>query len=116
MRVSGFMIPAEKVVTCGPKDTLRKAMDLLLEHKIGAIVVLEDNKSLGIITKTDILKAYKDEVSLDHPVEQIMSTKLETCDETMSRDQAARVLEQNKVTSLFLVHRGSTPYVDLVNL
>jgi hypothetical protein len=40
MHVSGFMIPAEKVATCGPTDTIKKAMDLMLEQKISAVVVL----------------------------------------------------------------------------
>jgi CBS domain-containing protein len=99
MRVSGFMVPAEKVVCCDPKDSIRKVMDLLLEHKIGAVVVLKDNVPLGIVTKTDLVRAYQENLTLDHCAEEIMSTQLETCDETMDRDQAARILERNKVTS-----------------
>jgi CBS domain-containing protein len=97
MRVSGFMVPTDKVVCCDPKNTIRKVMDTMLEKKIGAVVVLKENVPLGIITKTDIMKAYKDNLTLDHSAEEIMTTNLETCDETMSRDQAARVLERNKV-------------------
>jgi CBS domain-containing protein len=97
MRVSGFMVPADKVVCCDPKNTIKKVMDTMLEKKIGAVVVLKENVPLGIITKTDIMKAYKDNLTLDHSAEEIMTTNLETCDETMSRDQAARVLERNKV-------------------
>jgi CBS domain-containing protein len=46
MRVSGFMIPAEKVVTVSPTNSVHKVLDLILEHNIGAVVVIqhEDKK------------------------------------------------------------------------
>jgi CBS domain-containing protein len=99
MHVSGFMVPAEKVFTVAPTDTIRQAMDLMLEHKIGAVVVLVTGTyhvPIGIITKTDLLKAYHDNLTLDHPVKEIMTKDLATCTETMSRDQAARILERNQ--------------------
>lgn len=101
MRVSGFMVTADNVVSCKPDDTIRTVSELLLRHKIGAVVVLKDsNNPVGMITKTDILKAYNNELTLDHTAEAIMSKELEVCDENMSRDQAARVLERNKVRIL----------------
>ena len=93
------MVPAEKVITCQRGDTIRSLVELLLEHKIGAVVVLEEPSGYpaGIVTKTDILRAYNANLTLEDKVEAIMSRHLATCDETMSRDQAARVLERNKV-------------------
>ena len=60
------MVPADKVVCCDPKNTIRKVMDTMLEKKIGVVVVVKDNVPLGIISKTDIMKAYKDNLTLDH--------------------------------------------------
>ncbi len=77
-------------------DTIRHTMDLLLEHKVGAVVVLKDGAPLGIVTKTDLLKAYSDNLTLDHFVAEIMSTHLETCLDTMERDEAAHILERNR--------------------
>jgi CBS domain-containing protein len=93
------MVPAEKVITVSPTDTIKQAMDLMLKHKVGAIVVLVTGNyhvPIGIVTKTDLVNAYHDNLPIDHPVKEIMSHDLATCTETMSRDQAARVLEKNK--------------------
>jgi CBS domain-containing protein len=99
MQLSAFMVPAEKVITVSPNDTIKMAMDLMVEHNIGAIVVLVTGTyhvPIGIVTKTDLVKACHDNVTLNLPVKEIMSHNLATCVETMSRDQAARVLEKNK--------------------
>lgn len=68
----------------------------MLERKIGAIVVLQNGFPVGIVGQTNLLQAYHDDLTLDHTVEEIMSTKLETCVETMSRDQAAHIMECTK--------------------
>lgn len=99
MKVSAFMVQAKDVVTVDPLDTIRRAMDLMLEHKIGAVVVLVTGTyhvPIGIVTKTDLLKAYHDNLTLDHAVKEIMTRDLLTCSETMNRDQAAAILEKNK--------------------
>jgi CBS domain-containing protein len=33
------MVPAEKVATCGPTDTIKQAMDTMLEKKVGSVVI-----------------------------------------------------------------------------
>jgi CBS domain-containing protein len=102
MKVSGFMVPAEKVATCGPKDTLRMVLDEMLSKKVGCLVVVTPNiplsiAPLGIVTKTDLVEAYKNGLTLDkNTADEVMSKDLETCVETMDRDQAAKVLERNK--------------------
>jgi CBS domain-containing protein len=81
-----------------PNDTIRYVSELLLKHNIGAVVVMKEAKfPVGLVTKTDILKAYKENLTLDHTAEDIMSRELEACEEHTSRDQAARIMERNKV-------------------
>lgn len=111
MKVSGFMVPAEKVVVCDPKDTLRTVMDLMLKNKIGCVVVVTPNvpltvAPLGIVTKTDLVEAYTKGLTLDgNTVDEIMSTDIETCLETMDRDDAAKVMERNKNHHAFVVNK-----------
>ena len=119
MKVSGFMVPAETVVCVSPMHNVRKVMDLMLENKIGALVVIdrsqynnnsndETTKKLpmpcGIITKSDIMKAYKNLVRLDDPCSKIMTKgDLQTCTPAMSRDRAARILEHTHHHHLIVV-------------
>lgn len=48
----------ENPITVGPQTTLEQAAELLLKHKIGGLPVVEDNKLVGIITASDVLKAF----------------------------------------------------------
>ncbi|HEX5103509.1 MAG TPA: CBS domain-containing protein [Pirellulaceae bacterium] len=46
------------VHSCKPEDTLADAVDLLVGHNIGSLVVLDgDGQMVGIITERDILRA-----------------------------------------------------------
>jgi len=55
-RVSAAMTPDPKTVT--PKMSVEDAARLMIEHKIGGLPVVEDSKLVGIITATDVLKAF----------------------------------------------------------
>ncbi len=48
----------ETVLTVTPGDTLEAATELMLDRKIGGLPVLEGDKLVGIITTSDVLKAY----------------------------------------------------------
>ena len=41
-------------VTISPNNSVLEAADLMFEHDIGSLPVMEDSKIIGIITKTDI--------------------------------------------------------------
>ena len=46
-----------QVHTCSPDDTLSDAIDMLVGHNIGSLVVCQDGEMVGIITERDILRA-----------------------------------------------------------
>jgi CBS domain-containing protein len=118
MQVSTFMKPADKVITVEPTDSIRQAMDLMLAHKIGAIVVLVTGTyhvPIGIITKTDLVHAYSKNLTLDHPVREVMSKDLLTCTETMSRDRAAGLMEKNKTHHMIVVEEGTQHFRGMVS-
>jgi CBS domain-containing protein len=105
------MVPAEEVATCVPSDTIRTALDAILQKKIGAVVILDDGpfqKPLGIVTKTDLVAAYQKGLAVDSPIGEIMSTDLETVNDNQSRDQAAHAFEQNKNHHAIVVNSKGT--------
>ncbi|HET8563211.1 MAG TPA: CBS domain-containing protein [Candidatus Binatia bacterium] len=57
-KVNGAM--TEKVITVSPSTTLEEAAQLLLRNKIGGLPVVEQHRLVGIITISDILKAFLD--------------------------------------------------------
>jgi CBS domain-containing protein len=48
-------IMTKPVITVSPSTSLRDAFQLMLEHKIACLIVLDEGKISGILTKTDIL-------------------------------------------------------------
>jgi acetoin utilization protein AcuB len=44
--------------TVAPGDPLEKAVELMLHHRIGGIPVVENEKVVGIVTETDIFRAF----------------------------------------------------------
>ena len=45
---------ARKVVTAGPKDSLAQAAKLMEQNNVGAIVITEQNRPIGIVTDRDL--------------------------------------------------------------
>jgi len=57
-KINGVM--SENLITVSPSTTLEEAAQLLLKHKIGGLPVVEQGRLVGIITTSDILKAFLD--------------------------------------------------------
>lgn len=124
------MKPADQVITVSPKDTIRKAMDLMLQHKVGCVVVVvvvaDKNGTndvsmtipVGIVTKTDLVKAYHDELTtIDHEVQEIMTKdeNLIVCYENSSRDEAARILERSHHHHAIVIDPVTKNFLGLVS-
>jgi CBS domain-containing protein len=131
MKVAGFMVPAEKVVSVSPTDTVRAVMDLMLSKSIGAVVVIdksEETKGLdadaetmspipiGIITKSDVIKGYQNGIKIDDVCEAIMfKGDLATCTPNVSRDKAARILEKNHFHHLVVTDEKQEHFLGLIS-
>ncbi len=46
------------VITVGPDRDARDAARLMLDHKIGALPVVDGGRIVGIVTETDVLRAF----------------------------------------------------------
>ena len=55
LKVSAFMTPKEKLITITPDTLIEEAVQLMHDHKIGCLPVLEADKLYGIFTETDAL-------------------------------------------------------------
>jgi len=48
----------QAVITVGPDRPARDAARLMLEHQIGALPVEDGGRLIGIVTETDMLRAF----------------------------------------------------------
>jgi acetoin utilization protein AcuB len=55
LKVSSFMTPKEKLITINPDTIIEEAVQLMHDHKIGCLPVVEGEKLYGIFTETDAL-------------------------------------------------------------
>ena len=55
LKVSAFMTPKEKLITITPDTLIEEAVQLMHDHKIGCLPVLEGSELYGIFTETDAL-------------------------------------------------------------
>ena len=77
--------------------------------KIGSIIIVdEDGKLSGIITRTDLVKAYASIFGEKYPVKEFMSTKIVTCRKSDSLKYALGLMNQNHVSRLVVTNENGT--------
>lgn len=64
------------VITCRPDDQISKLVELFKENHISGLPVVEDDKVVGIVSETDLIKLFKapefsDDIFLPSPFEII---------------------------------------------
>ena len=78
--VSVLATKSSDVITVRPDHSLREAVDLLAEHNIGALIVVDEpGRPIGIISERDIIReAARTEMVLGQPVSRVMTKDLIT--------------------------------------
>jgi len=88
--------------TIAPDATLADALTLMAEKNISGVPVVEAGKQgklVGILTNRDVRFA----TNTKTPVSELMTKKLVTVREGVSRDDAQRLLHQNRIEKLLVV-------------
>ena len=86
------------VVTLAPSATLKEAAEMMSQQKIGSIVIIDENKPLGIITERDfatkiMLKPYSE----DSKVSEVMSSPVI---HVSSEQSVVDVIDDGKVVGI----------------
>lgn len=88
-------------VTIDKKNTVKDALNMMKEFKIGGIPVVSDDKTLlGIVTNRDL----RFEKSLGRKIEEVMTSEnLITTSQSTDLEQAAEILQKHKIEKLPVV-------------
>ena len=89
-------------VTVGPKQSLREAVDIMQQHDISGVPVVEGTKPVGILTARDI----RFEKNLDQPVSALMTRELVTVPPGVKKDDARELLHKHRIEKLLVVENG----------
>jgi len=106
-------------VTSG--QSLLDAVTVMMEHNIGSVLVMDENRLAGILTNRHILSALREngDVVTQYQVNDLMSAEVITCSPGDSIDQALQVMNQYQIRYLPVIEEGQLCGIvsmgDLVN-
>jgi|SRR5689334_10101107 CBS domain-containing protein len=98
-----------EVTSIEPGATLKSAVAVLSEKRIGALVVLgADHRIVGILSERDIVSALAERGAgaLDEPVSRAMTRKVATCTETETIASLMERMTEGKFRHLPVVDQG----------
>ena len=99
-----------EVVTIKPDDTVRQLLDLLAQHRIGALVVSPDGSTVaGIVSERDVVRHVQRAGAdvLDRPVAQIMTADVTTCGPDDGVEHLMRLMTDQRVRHIPVVVDGA---------
>ncbi|MDN7242054.1 CBS domain-containing protein [Planococcus sp. N028] len=102
MKVSEIMTP--DVDTCSPQATIQEVATRMRDLDVGSIPIAENDSLIGIVTDRDIVvRAIADQLSLDRPISEILSSDPVTGKIDMSVEDAANLMSQHQIRRLPIV-------------
>jgi CBS domain-containing protein len=104
--VSKYM--STKIFSISPNKYAYEAVDKMYENKISAILVIQDEKYIGIITKTDwmflVLKGECDPTAMK--VSVVMTEIVNTVDEKQTIAEVCNIIETKKIRHVPVTRNG----------
>lgn len=91
-----------------PDETVYDAIKKMADKNVGALVVMENDKLVGILSERDYTRKVmlRGKRSRETMVREIMSTDLKTVDPKESVDDCLRFMTEKRVRHLPVMHEG----------
>lgn len=109
MKIKDIM--SAPVFVVSPDENVARARNLMLRHKIGRLVIVENNKPIGMVTKKDIVKRlnqaepqWRRRPIDDIPVRKVMTESLITIFPDATPRQLAELMTENNIGGLPVVN------------
>lgn len=99
MKIDSMVI--EDAVTETRDISIKEAIGILYHKHVGSIVIIDkDGKCEGIFTERDAIRVVAMDVSLDKPLEEVMTTNLKTVRKGATFSEAKNIMMVNNVRHL----------------
>jgi CBS domain-containing protein len=96
--VSLLRAKGDSVVTVPPSASVRELLDVLAEHRIGAVVVSSGAGIAGIVSERDVVRHLRNGAELlDQPVARIMTTEVVTCRRETPVDELMTTMTERRI-------------------
>ena len=107
MKTIGQFLDQSKrpVYSVGPNSTIREALEIMAQHNIGALLILNGQTLEGIFSERDYARkvALKGRSSNDAKVSDVMTSKVITINTKHSIDQCMQIMTDNHIRHLPIV-------------
>jgi len=96
------------VWTIDPDASVYRALEVMAEHEVGALVVVADDLPIGIISERDYARKVilLDRMSRDTPVAEIMTSELETVTYAHTINDCMSLMTEQRIRHLPVVEDG----------
>ena len=96
------------VWTVSPDSTVYDALQVMADKNVGALMVLEDDQVVGVISERDYARKVilKGKASKDTPVSEIMSTKLVWVRPDQSIEDCMNLMTNRRIRHLAVLEEG----------
>lgn len=103
----GDLIQRAPIVTA-PQTSLREALTLIHEKKVGSVLITEDGQEiLGILTRDDVLsRVTLAGISLETPIREVMSTNVKALTVDDTAEEAAVMMSQFRIRHVPVLDQG----------
>ncbi|MCW4055148.1 MAG: CBS domain-containing protein [Candidatus Bathyarchaeota archaeon] len=101
-------IMVREVQTASSEDTVLRAAEIMNNHEIGSVIVVNDGKPVGIVTERDILKrvVYGRKDPANTKASEVMSKPLVKVKPNVSVTRALRIMLRRRIKKLAVVNSG----------
>jgi CBS domain-containing protein len=98
----------KRPLTTSPTTSLREALTLINEKKVGSILVCEDEQTIvGILTRYDVLsRVTLSNLDLNTPISSVMSTGVKTLSVDDTAEMAGLLMSRFNIRHLPILDRG----------
>ena len=99
--VKDLAVMNEKAPMVDQTTSLKEALMVVTEKKLGLTLVLNKKKIVGVFTDGDLRRCLNDEVDINNtPIKDVMTIKFKSIDSNALAIDAAEIMEKNKIFSL----------------
>ena len=99
--VQDLAVMNEKAPMVDKESSLKNALMEVTEKKLGVVLILNDQKVVGIFTDGDLRRCLNNDVDLNQtPIKDVMTVKFKSIQSDALAIDAAEIMEKNKIFSL----------------
>jgi CBS domain-containing protein len=95
------------VLTCTPEATVPEIANLLLDHDLDEVIVLEDGKALGVVGQDALVAAYSRQEAKSLTAIEVMRESIPQIPPDIPLTAAAQIMQDQGVRTFFLMHHAA---------